>query len=152
MVEAHGPCEALGCRPVGCARPVLRIGRKSTGEGNKGVRHSVMARTAIDLKEGVGATMAKASIFAFLVMMAGCTDLKSMEARVADLEDQVNKLQAELAKSSSATTAANKATAASAAAASSASKKALSIAESNTAAIDELNAKIDQMFKRRPSE
>ena len=111
-----------------------------------------MARTAIDLKEGVGATMAKASIFAFLVMMAGCTDLKSMEARVADLEDQVNKLQAELAKSSSATTAANKATAASAAAASSASKKALSIAESNTAAIDELNAKIDQMFKRRPSE
>jgi predicted nucleic acid-binding Zn-ribbon protein len=96
-------------------------------------------------------TMAKAFIFAFLVLNAGCTDLKPLEAQVADLKDQVTKLQADLAKSSSIAAAANKATAASAAAASSASKKALSIAESNAAAIDELNAKIDQMFKRRPS-
>ena len=45
---------------------------------------------------------------------------------------------------------ANKAAAASASAASSDAKQALSIAESNTAAIEALNAKIDQMFKRRP--
>ena len=96
-------------------------------------------------------TMAKASMFALLVMTAGCTDLKPMEARVADLERQVNKLQADLAKSSSNATAANKATAASASAASGAATRALSIAESNTTAIDALNAKIDQMFKRRPS-
>ena len=95
-------------------------------------------------------TIAKASIFALLLMTAGCTDLKPMEARIADLQGQVNKLQADLAKSSSNATAANKATAASASAASSDARKALSIAESNTAAIEALNEKIDQMFKRRP--
>src|SRR5580692_11565012 len=95
-------------------------------------------------------TMGKASMFALLVMTAGCTDLKPMDARIADLQGQVNKLQADLAKSSSNATAANKATAASASAASDSARKALSIAESNTAAIDALNAKIDQMFKRRP--
>jgi type II secretory pathway component PulM len=108
-----------------------------------------MVRSAIDTKEW-GMTIAKASIFALLLMTAGCTDLKPMEARIADLQGQVNKLQADLAKSSSNATAANKATAASASAASSDARKALSIAESNTAAIEALNAKIDQMFKRRP--
>jgi hypothetical protein len=108
-----------------------------------------MVRSAFDKKEWE-MTMARASIFALLAMTAGCTDLKPMDERIADLERQVNKLQADLAKSSSNATAANKATAASASAASDAAKKALSIAESNTAAIDALNSKIDQMFKRSP--
>ena len=95
--------------------------------------------------------MVKASILALLVITAGCTDLKPMEARIASLEEQVNKLQADIAKSSSAATAANKATAASASSAARTATQALSIAESNTAAIDALNAKIDQMFKKRPS-
>src|SRR5882672_7330127 len=99
----------------------------------------------------MGLTMGKVFIFAFLMMTVGCTDLEPMEARIADLEAQVNKLQADLTKSSSNAAAANRVNSESASAASSAATNALSIAESNTAAIDELNAKIDQMFKRRPS-
>ena len=91
--------------------------------------------------------MTKAFIFAFLVIAAGCTDLKPLEARIEDLQSQVNKLQADLAKSSSNAAAANKATAASASAASSDAKQALSIGDANTAAIDKLNSKIDQMFR-----
>jgi type II secretory pathway component PulM len=95
---------------------------------------------------------AKAAISVLVIVTAGCTDLKPVEARIEDLQGQVNKLQADLAKSSSNAAAANKATSASASAASNDAKQALSIGESNTAAIDKLNAKIDQMFKKRPTE
>ena len=94
---------------------------------------------------------AKAAIL-ILTLTAGCTDLKPMEARIDDLQQQVNKLQADIAKSASAAAAANKATAASASAASGEAKQAISIGEANTAAIDKLNAKIDQMFRKRPTE
>ena len=96
--------------------------------------------------------MLKALIFAFLVIAAGCTDLQPLEARIEDLQSQVNTLQADLVKSASNAAAANKATAASASAASGEARQAMSIAESNTAAIDKLNAKIDQMFRKRPAE
>ena len=96
--------------------------------------------------------MVRTSIFAFLVMAAGCTDLKPLDARIDELQSQVNKLQADIAKSASNAAAANKATAASASAASSDAKQALSIGDANTAAIDKLNQKIDQMFKKRPTQ
>jgi hypothetical protein len=85
-----------------------------------------------------------------LLLTAGCTDLKPMEARIDDLQQQVNKLQADLSKSASSAAMANKTTATSAAAASADAKQALSAGEANAKAIDALNAKIDQMFKRRP--
>jgi molybdopterin converting factor small subunit len=94
--------------------------------------------------------MLRTSLFAFLVMAAGCTDLKPLEARIEDLQEQVNKLQANLAQSASNATAANRATAATAAAAAGDAKQALSVGQTNTAAIEALNAKIDQMFRRRP--
>jgi hypothetical protein len=94
----------------------------------------------------------RAAILAFAMVTAGCTDLKPVDARIDELQEQINKLQTNLAQSASNATAANRATAASAAQASGEAKQALSIAESNTAAIEALNAKIDQMFKRRPTE
>jgi outer membrane murein-binding lipoprotein Lpp len=94
----------------------------------------------------------KAAILALAMVTAGCTDLKPLEARIDELQSQVNQLQADMAKSANIAAAANKATAASASAASSDAKQALSIGEANTAAIDKLNAKIDQMFRKRPAE
>jgi hypothetical protein len=96
--------------------------------------------------------MIRTSIFAFLLMAAGCTDLKPLEARIDELQQQVNKLQSDIAKSANNAAAANKATATTAAAASSDAKQALSIGEANTSAIDKLNAKIEQMFRKRPAE
>ena len=96
--------------------------------------------------------MLKLFVCAFLVFAAGCTDLKPLEAQIEDLQNQVNKLQADVAKSASNAVAANKATAAAASAASSDAKQALSVGEANTAGIDKLNAKIDQMFRKRPAE
>ena len=87
-----------------------------------------------------------------LTLTAGCTDLKPLEDRIEDLQGQINKLQTDMAKSASNAATANKATAASAAAASSDARQALTIGESNAAAIDKLNAKIDQMFKKRPTD
>ena len=96
--------------------------------------------------------MLRISILAVLVLTAGCTDLKPLEARIDDLQEQVNKLQANLTQSVTNAAAANRATSASAASAAGDAKQALSIGQENTAAIDKLNMKIDQMFKKRPTE
>lgn len=95
---------------------------------------------------------AKAVSLVLIMVTAACTDLKPLEARIEDLQEQINKLQADMVRSASNAAAANKATATSASAALGNSKQALSVGEANTAAIDKLNAKIDQMFRKRPTE
>jgi type II secretory pathway component PulM len=117
-----------------------------------GCRNLAEAELFLTSKRGRVKLKAKTAILTLLMVAAGCTDLKPLEARIEDLQRQVNKLQVELAKSSSNSATANEATAASASAASSDAKQALSIAEANTGAIDKLNAKINQMFKKRPTD
>ena|ERR1700761_1579780 len=87
-----------------------------------------------------------------LLLIAGCTDLKPLEARLDDLQNQVTALHAEIAKSANVAAAANKATSASASAAAADAKQALSVGEANAKGIDAVNAKIDQMFRKRPAE
>jgi hypothetical protein len=87
-----------------------------------------------------------------LVLSAGCTDLKPLEARLDDLQNQVTALHAEIAKSANNAAAANKATSASASAAAADAKQALSVGEANAKGIEAVNAKIDQMFRKRPAE
>ena len=97
-------------------------------------------------------TTLKASIAAACItVFTGCTDLKPMEAQIEDLKSQVSKLQGQTAKALSDAAAAKTqaATANSAAAgAQSAANQALSAAQSNSAGIDAINNKIDQMFHR----
>jgi outer membrane murein-binding lipoprotein Lpp len=94
---------------------------------------------------------AKAAILT-LLLTAGCTDLKPLDARIEDLQSQVDKLHAEMAKSAINAATANRTTATSASAASGDAKQALSVGEANTKAIEALNSKIDQMFRKRPAE
>jgi len=86
-----------------------------------------------------------------LVLIAGCTDLKPLQAQLEDLQQQVNKLQADLAKSANTAAAANKATAASVVTVDGEAKQAAAAAEANAKAIEALNSKIDQMFRKRPN-
>jgi hypothetical protein len=87
-----------------------------------------------------------------LIVTAACTDLQPLEARLDDLQNQVTALHAEIAKSANNAAAANKATNVSASAAAADAKQALSVGEANAKGIDAVNAKIDQMFRKRPTE
>jgi hypothetical protein len=134
----------------GIPRTLLVQWAESALYGDSGVRHTPSLVDSIFDTEKEVRLKAKAVTLTLLMVAAGCTDLKPLEAQIEALQSQVNQLQVDVAKSASNAAAANKATAASAAAASGDAKQALSVAESNTAAIEALNAKIDQMFKRRP--
>jgi outer membrane murein-binding lipoprotein Lpp len=112
----------------------------------------------MDLNEGnvsmtlIMTTTLKTCIAAVcLTAFAGCTDLKPMEAQIEDLKSQVSKLQGQTAKALSDAVAAKTQAAAansSAAGAQSTANQALSAAQSNSAGVEAINNKIDQMFHR----
>ncbi len=68
--------------------------------------------------------LVKAAAIAVVVALAGCTDLKPLQAQVDDLKSQVSKLQSEVQGANSAA------------------------AQAAQAAVDATNEKIDRMFKR----
>ncbi len=90
----------------------------------------------------------------FLVIAAGCTDLKPVQAQLDDLKSQLNQLSPKIASADSqAMAAANSARSAASNAqqAQSTADKANSIAKNNQQAIEAINEKIDRMFKKSVS-
>jgi hypothetical protein len=104
------------------------------------------------------AIIVKLAAAAAVLALAGCQDLKPLEADVATLKSQVEKLHADdqahassdaqqFSKLSADVAAANQA----AASAQSAANQALSAAQAAQAGVDATNEKIDRMFKKSVS-
>jgi len=103
----------------------------------------------------------KLAAAALVVALAGCTDLKPLQAQVDTLKQQVSKLQTDVdAAKASADSAARAASAAQASAsqaataasgAQSTANQALSAAQAAQASCDATNEKIDRMFKKSVS-
>jgi outer membrane murein-binding lipoprotein Lpp len=109
------------------------------------------------MKSTIGIKIAAVAAFAAL---AGCTDLKPLQADIAGLKSQVGTLSSDVAALKSDRSAANSAAAASTAAAAAASKadaaqstanQALAAAQASQTGVNDLNEKIDRMFKRSVS-
>jgi outer membrane murein-binding lipoprotein Lpp len=95
----------------------------------------------------------KIAAVAVIAALAGCTDLKPMQAQVDDLKSQVGKLSSDLAAHRADRTDANAAASAAstAAAAQSTANQALAAAQAAQSGVDATNEKIDRMFKRSVS-
>ncbi len=95
--------------------------------------------------------IAKIVAVAAVATLAGCTDLKPLQAEIDSLKTQVSSLQTQVAAAKSSADAANGAAASAASAANGAqstANQALSAAQASQACCDATNEKIDRMFKR----
>jgi hypothetical protein len=93
----------------------------------------------------------KVAAAAAVVTLAGCTDLKPLQAQVDDLKSQVGRLQSELASAKSAADSANSTAQSANQAASGAqstANQALAAAQASQSCCDATNEKIDRMFRR----
>jgi outer membrane murein-binding lipoprotein Lpp len=95
-----------------------------------------------------------AAVVLAVTTLAGCTDLKPLQADIADLKSQVTRLQSDLQAtrqaSDQASTAAQSANQA-ASAAQSTANQAVAAAQSSQSCCDTTNEKLDRMFKRSVS-
>ena len=85
------------------------------------------------------------------VMLAGCQDLKPLQADIDNLKQQVSRLNADLAAAKSSADAANAAAqsaSSTASGAQSAANQALAAAQASQSCCDATNEKIDRMFRR----
>ena len=98
--------------------------------------------------------MKVAAVVAVVVGLAGCQDLKPLQADIADLKSQVTKLQSDVTAAKGSADSANSAAQAANQAASGAqstANQALAAAQAAQAADQATNEKIDRMFKRSVS-
>ena len=89
-----------------------------------------------------------------VVGLAGCPDLKPLQAQVEDLKAQVSKVQSDLSSAKSAADSANSAAQSASQAASGAqstANQALAAAQASQTCCDATNEKIDRMFRRSVS-
>jgi outer membrane murein-binding lipoprotein Lpp len=95
----------------------------------------------------------KIAAVAVIATLAGCTNLKPIQAQIDDLKSQVGRLSSDLAAHKADRTDANAAAAAaqSAAAAQATANQALSAAQAAQAGVNDLNEKVDRMFQRSVS-
>lgn len=102
------------------------------------------------MKSAIGIKIAAVAVVA---AMAGCTNLKPIQAQIDDLKSQVGRLSSDLAAHKADRTDANAAAAAaqSAAAAQATANQALSAAQAAQAGVNDLNEKVDRMFQRSVS-
>jgi outer membrane murein-binding lipoprotein Lpp len=97
------------------------------------------------------AIVLKVAAVAVVAGLAGCQDLKPLQADIADLKSQVAKLQSDVAAAKSSADQANSTAQSANQAASSAqstANQALAAAQASQSAVDATNEKIDRMFKR----
>ena len=109
------------------------------------------------MKSTIGIKIAAVAAFAAL---AGCTDLKPLQAQVDSLKTQVGQLSSDVAAHKADRTDANAAAAAAASASSASAKadaaqstanQALAAAQAAQSGVNDLNVKIDRMFQRSVS-
>jgi murein lipoprotein len=98
----------------------------------------------------------KFAAVAVVAMLAGCTDLKPLQADIDSLKSQVGTLSSDLAAQKADRTAANAAAAAATAgskadAAQSTANNAMAAAQAAQTGVNDVNEKIDRMFKRSVS-
>jgi hypothetical protein len=119
------------------------------------IRCELMAKlTCSTTNKGIdrmkSAVLKVAAVAAF-TMLAGCQDLKPMQAEVDNLKQQVSRLQADLSAAKSSADAANAAAqsaSSTASGAQSAANQALAAAQASQSCCDATNEKIDRMFRR----
>lgn len=93
----------------------------------------------------------KVAAVAAFTMLAGCQDLKPLQADIDNLKQQVSRLNADLAAAKSSADAANAAAqsaSSTASGAQSAANQALAAAQASQSCCDATNEKIDRMFRR----
>jgi outer membrane murein-binding lipoprotein Lpp len=86
------------------------------------------------------AIVVKVAAAAVVAGLAGCQDLKPLQAEVADLKSQVSKLQADVQAARQAASGAQ-----------STANQALAAAQASQSCCDATNEKIDRMFRRSVS-
>jgi phage-related minor tail protein len=119
------------------------------------IRCELMAKlTCSTTNKGIdrmkSAVLKVAAVAAF-TMLAGCQDLKPLQADVDNLKQQVSRLQADLSAAKSSADAANAAAqsaSSTASGAQSAANQALAAAQASQSCCDATNEKIDRMFRR----